>query len=108
MSIQHTTRERSIELQGEIKRARDVVAECTQASHEKYAALVRAGEDLAAANERLSALEAEQKQLAQQAHDEVMGCEETAERAMLPRDGYPMLADNAKAASIANSELPEF
>lgn len=110
MSITDATRQRSIDLAGEIKRARDVVAECERAAQERLNAYESALDDQKAAADRLAALLAERDQLAAKAQAEVLAAGETPVTVQdvftLPGDVFNVPANGH--AKLADSELPQF
>ena len=112
MSITDATRQRSIDLAGEIKRARDVMAECERAAQEKLNAYEGALDDSKASRERLEALLNERDALAAKAQAEVLAAGEDASapaEATVSFDAIAHLAHNANGhAKVADSELPQF
>ena len=106
MSITDATRQRSIDLAGEIKRARDVVAECERAAQERLNAYESALDDQKAAADRLAALLAERDQLAAKAQAEVLAAGENPGHCVftLPVFNVPVNGH----AKVADSELPQF
>lgn len=132
MSLTNATYQRSIDLAGEIKQARDVVTECDRAEEEKRQAYYSAQADTQAARARLAEKLQEREQLAAKAHADVMQAgEETPPAVECAQPGvYPSVFDldgqglsvhvtdgigntfteiHANGhARVADSELPEF
>ena len=110
MSITDATRQRSIDLAGEIKRAREVVAECQHTVADKEHALGLAQADYAAAESRLCDLIAERDVLAAKAQAEVLAAGETPVAVQdvftLPGDVFNVPVNGS--AKVADSELPQF
>lgn len=77
MSIPHSTYQRSIDLAGEIKCARDLVAECERAEAIKADELRSAEANTAKQRDNLARLLAEREALAEQARQEVLAAGES-------------------------------
>lgn len=76
MSITDATRQRSIDLAGEIKRAKEVLGECMEAEAAALAALERAKADSVGAKLRLDDKLAERQKLADEAARQVLAAGE--------------------------------
>lgn len=107
MSLTNATYQRSIDLAGEIKQAKDVVTECDRKCEETAAAHESALLSLERAKQRLSEKIAERAELAAKAHADVMQAGEETPPAELAAGtwGEGILNGHAR---VADSELPEF
>ena len=105
MSITDATRQRSIDLAGEIKRARDVVAECERAAQEKLNAYESALDDSKASRERLEALLNERDHLAAKAQAEVLAAgEEPRDQAAI----FDLIAPSSAEQQAINGAAAQF
>ena len=107
MSIPHSTYQRSIDLAGEIKCARNLVAECEQAEAIKEQELSSAQANTAKQRDNLARLIQEREALAEQARAEVLAAGETQEPASV-FDLDPPAYTNGKSVGVADSDLPQF